>query len=139
MQLGLSLRPLRNHKEGLHQKNYLKRFCQVINFEGLSGKIIFKNGTLLQSPVFRIINVIGKSYREIAFWSPKFGFSESFIEHDSMNVRINNGSNLGFLGQIFWPGGLLTVPKGWTCSVDQKKPLRIGVPATGPQVPSVSL
>ena len=101
------------------------------NFEGLSGKIIFKNGKLLQSPLLRIINVIGKSYREIAFWSPKLGFSESFSNHDSTNVRISNGSSVDHLGQIFWPGGLKTVPKGYSTCSDEKKSLRIGVPATG--------
>ena len=98
------------------------------NFDGLSGKISFKNGTLSQLPIFRIINVVGKSYREIGFWSPKLGFSENFIEHDSMEVKIANSS--GILGPMFWPGGSLTVPKGWE-SNDEDKPLQIGVPAKG--------
>jgi hypothetical protein len=99
------------------------------NFDGLSGKISFKNGTLSQLPIFRIINVVGKSYREIGFWSPKFGFSEKLIEHDNMKVRIVNGSG-GSMGQMFWPGSLLTVPKGWAINVEEK-PLQIGVPASG--------
>ena len=57
------------------------------------------------------------------------GFSESFSNHDSMNVRISSyGDNLE---QIVWPGGLKTVPKGYCTCRDEKKPLRIGVPATG--------
>lgn len=98
------------------------------NFDGLSGKISFKNGTLSQLPIFRIINVVGKSYRERGFWSPKLGFSENFIERDSMEVKIVNSS--GILGPMFWPGGSLTVPKGWA-SNDEDKPLQIGVPAKG--------
>jgi hypothetical protein len=92
------------------------------NFKGLSGKISFKNDTLLSElPVFEIINVVGKSYREIAFWSPEFGFSKNVSDqHDNMEV----------LGPIFWPGGLQTIPKGWSCS-DEEKPLKIGVPAMG--------
>ncbi len=99
------------------------------NFEGLSGKIGFENGTLLQIPVFRIIKVVGKSYREMGFWSPKFSFSDKFIEHDGMKVGIVNGS-AGLLPQMFWPGGLQTVPKGCACSAVEK-PLNIGVPARG--------
>ncbi|MBA0565921.1 hypothetical protein Golob_010776, partial [Gossypium lobatum] len=36
------------------------------------------------------------------------------------------------LGPIYWPGGLQTVPKGWTSfEFDEDKPLKIGVPARG--------
>jgi hypothetical protein len=45
-----------------------------------------------------------------------------------MNVNGSSGDNLG---QIFWSGGLQTVPKGYCTCSDEKKPLRIGVPATG--------
>ncbi|XP_021820186.1 glutamate receptor 2.6-like [Prunus avium] len=62
------------------------------SFQGLSGMIEFKNSMLSQPPTFQIINVVGKSYREIAFWSPRFGFSESLIKHSDMKERIENGS-----------------------------------------------
>ncbi|KAG7941464.1 hypothetical protein I3843_16G044700 [Carya illinoinensis] len=107
----------------------LSHQIMLSNFEGLSGKINFKKGTLSQVPVFRIINVVGKSYKEIAFWSPEFSFLENFTQYDSLKVTIGN-SSAGFLGPIFWPGGLQTVPKGWTCSGDEKA-LKIGVPAKG--------
>ncbi|KAK4352094.1 hypothetical protein RND71_027612 [Anisodus tanguticus] len=51
------------------------------DFEGLSGKVSFKNGVILGKPIFRIINVIGNSYREVSFWSPEFGFSEDLVEY----------------------------------------------------------
>ncbi|KAM3237346.1 hypothetical protein P3L10_012375 [Capsicum annuum] len=73
------------------------------DFEGLSGKVIFKNGMLYQRPTFRINNVIGKSYREVSFWSPEFGFSEDLVEYNWVKLKIGNGG------------------------VD--KPLKIGVPA----------
>ncbi|KAB2030190.1 hypothetical protein ES319_D05G213800v1 [Gossypium barbadense] len=39
------------------------------NFEGLSGRIRFRNTTLLKHlPTFQVINVVGKSYREVAIW-----------------------------------------------------------------------
>lgn len=110
----------------------LKKLLEQImlsNFESLSGKINFKNNALSQVPVFRIINVVGKSYKEIAFWSPEFNFLENFIQYDSLNETIGKES-IGVLGPIFWPGGQLTVPKGWVCSAEEKV-LRIGVPANG--------
>ncbi|MBA0866832.1 hypothetical protein Goshw_024833 [Gossypium schwendimanii] len=64
------------------------------NFEGLSGRIRFRNTTLLKHlPTFQVINVVGP---------------------------------------IYWPGGLQTVPKGWTSfEFDEDKPLKIGVPDRG--------
>jgi hypothetical protein len=84
------------------------------NFEGLSGKISFKNSTLSKLPIFEIINVVGKSYKEVAFWSPEFGFSEDFTEHDREKVRVFNGSINGVMGHIMnmpsthlsWTAGL---------------------------------
>ncbi|XP_042015457.1 glutamate receptor 2.5-like isoform X2 [Salvia splendens] len=80
--------------------------------EFLSGKLIFKNGFLSQKPVFHIVNVIGKSYREVAVWSPELGFSGDQLH------------------SIFWPGGERSVPKGWSLG-SRERPLRIGVPARG--------
>ncbi|KAH0989948.1 hypothetical protein GBA52_001431 [Prunus armeniaca] len=99
------------------------------SFQGLSGKIEFKNGMLSQPPTFQIINIVGKSYREIAFWSPRFGFSENLIKHSDMKERIENGS-IQVLGPIYWPGGLLATPKGWI-PVEGERPLKIGIPARG--------
>ncbi|CAL8996363.1 unnamed protein product [Prunus brigantina] len=99
------------------------------SFQGLSGMIEFKNGMLSQPPTFQIINVVGKSYREIAFWSPRFGFSENLIKHSDMKERIENGS-IQVLGPIYWPGGLLATPKGWI-PVAGERPLKIGIPARG--------
>jgi hypothetical protein len=72
--------------------------------------------------------VVGKSYKEIEFWSPEFGFSENITEHDGEKVIVVNGSINGAMGPVFWPGGLQTVPKGWTYDAEGK-PLKIGVPA----------
>ncbi|KAL1540417.1 glutamate receptor 2.9-like isoform X1 [Salvia divinorum] len=87
------------------------------DFEGLSGRIIFKNGFLSQKPVFHIVNVIGKSYREVAVWSPELGFSGDQLRG-------------GRLSSIFWPGGERSVPRGWSLG-SRERPLRIGVPARG--------
>ncbi|XP_022766476.1 glutamate receptor 2.7-like [Durio zibethinus] len=99
------------------------------NFEGLSGRIRFENASLLQHGTFQIINVVGKSYREIAVWSPEFGFRENSDIHEGENSRFGNRS-MKELGPIYWPGGLQTVPKGWTSGAEDK-PMKIGVPARG--------
>ncbi|MCD7461541.1 hypothetical protein HAX54_046397 [Datura stramonium] len=99
------------------------------DFEGLSGKVSFKNGMLYEKPPFRIINVIGKSYREVSFWSPEFGFSDDLVEYNGVKLKIGNGLG-GSLGSILWPGGKQTFPKGWTIG-GLEKPLKIGVPARG--------
>ncbi|XP_058096307.1 glutamate receptor 2.7-like [Magnolia sinica] len=91
------------------------------NFKGLSGEIRFKDGKLANAPVFQIVNVVGRSYREIGHWSPLFGFSEHATREGSAE-----------LGPVFWPGGPPSVPRGWTATIDlvaDEKMLRIGVPA----------
>ncbi|GAB4852168.1 hypothetical protein Ancab_016358, partial [Ancistrocladus abbreviatus] len=98
------------------------------NFNGSSGNIRFKNGELAQTPTFQIINVIGKSYNEIACWSPALGFSRKIPQQiDRANPGIDVGNDMVELGPIYWPGGQLIVPKGWDSSM--KEPFRIGVPA----------
>ncbi|XP_028771771.1 glutamate receptor 2.5-like [Neltuma alba] len=109
-----------------------KEFSESIlasNFEGLSGKIRFKNGKILWPRALEIVNVIGKSYRDLAFWPPAFGFSKNLARHQLMEVTKNNGST-GTLETVYWPGNLLSVPKGWTYG-NEGKTLRIGVPAQG--------
>ncbi|XP_068651159.1 glutamate receptor 2.9-like [Aristolochia californica] len=101
------------------------------NFTGLSGQIGFKDGQLLQKgEVFRVINVIGKSYREIGFWSPEIGFSKIDETKLPTEPKQRVASFSAVLGAVFWPGGSVRVPRGWTASGVDQKPLRIGVPAT---------
>jgi hypothetical protein len=44
------------------------------NFSGLSGKIYFEEGRLLETPMLRIVNVVGKRYKEIDYWKKSLGF-----------------------------------------------------------------
>nr|XP_004292814.2 PREDICTED: glutamate receptor 2.9-like isoform X1 [Fragaria vesca subsp. vesca]XP_011458929.1 PREDICTED: glutamate receptor 2.9-like isoform X1 [Fragaria vesca subsp. vesca]XP_011458930.1 PREDICTED: glutamate receptor 2.9-like isoform X1 [Fragaria vesca subsp. vesca] len=121
------------HAIALAMKNaaskYLSQEIVSTEFQGLSGMMQFKNGMLSQSPTFQIINVFGRSYSEIAFWSPRFGFSDSMNKHLDMKERTNH-SYVQVLGPINWPGGLQAPPKGWTL-VDEERPLKIGIPARG--------
>ena len=110
----------------------LKEFSEkslFSEFDTLSGKTSSVNEKLLQSPTFTIINVIGKSYREMAFWSPTLGFSKNVVRHELLEIDTNNDST-GVLSTVYWPGGLHSVPRGWTHS-NEERPLKIGVPASG--------
>ncbi|XP_073135352.1 glutamate receptor 2.7-like [Henckelia pumila] len=99
------------------------------DFEGLSGRISFKNSLLKRKPVFQIVNVIGRSYKDAAFWSPGYGFVADVTELDGKEMRSGDEVVTG-LHSIYWPGGELAVPKGWTMG-SKERPLRIGVPAKG--------
>ncbi|TYG97379.1 hypothetical protein ES288_A10G034400v1 [Gossypium darwinii] len=96
------------------------------NFTGLSGEIQFERGMLSQNPTLRIVNVVGKKYKELDFWLPSFGFSRSLVneetEHDGNTAQ-------GLYGQVTWPDDLNQVrnPKGWAMPTNAR-PLIIGVP-----------
>ncbi|KAL7599489.1 hypothetical protein Lser_V15G25074 [Lactuca serriola] len=70
---------------------------------------------------FPIINVIGKYYRELGFWSEGLGFSEV------INDKTTYDTSLKSLGYIFWPGKPLHTPIGWAIPTNAN-PLRVGVP-----------
>lgn len=91
------------------------------DFQGLSGRFQFFNKKLAPGQIFQIINMIGKSYQELGFWSSKLGFSKTIAENVTYNSSMRN------LGQVIWPGGPWYTPKGWTLSTTAE-PLRIGVP-----------
>ncbi|KAI3688981.1 hypothetical protein L2E82_46927 [Cichorium intybus] len=99
-------------------RDFLKSILHT-EFNGVSGNISFKDGKLAQLPTFSIINVIGRSYREIDTWSPDFGFSNH-----------NVGSGEGSLDLIYWPGGTQRIPTGQAWG-NEGKPLKIGVPSKG--------
>ncbi|KAM4092980.1 hypothetical protein ACB094_06G080800 [Castanea mollissima] len=91
------------------------------DFHGLSGKVEFIDNKLVPVNIFQIVNVMGKSYRELGFWSDGQGFSENLTENAAYN------SSMRVLGQVFWPGAPLYTPSGWTLPISSN-PLRIGVP-----------
>ncbi|XP_022715797.1 glutamate receptor 2.7-like [Durio zibethinus] len=104
----------------------LLRNILSINFNGLSGKISFKAGELNQTQSLRIVNVVGKKYKEIDFWLPKSGFSKTPSEGE--NSGANDGETVKALaGIVIWPGNSLEDPKGWAMPTAEK-PMKIGVP-----------
>lgn len=47
-------------------------------FQGISGEFALVDGQL-QASVFEIFNVIGNSYQNAGFWTPKFGLSKKLV------------------------------------------------------------
>ncbi|KAK2976666.1 hypothetical protein RJ640_017409 [Escallonia rubra] len=109
---------------GSDRTNLSKNLLEGIsssNFGGLSGDIRFLDGKLSETPIYRIVNIGGKRYRELEFWSSKFGFSGNLNFEQSGKNRLSPSL-------IIWPGDLVArVPKGWTMPIAMKK-MRIGVP-----------
>ncbi|KAK9089035.1 hypothetical protein Scep_028117 [Stephania cephalantha] len=99
------------------------------SFEGLTGKFQFtKSDELTAAETFQLINVVGKSYRELGFWSKNSGFSRVLISNDTEVIQNNsNTSSMEILGDVFWPGGPLLAPRGWALP-NSNDPLKIGVP-----------
>ncbi|KAM3748285.1 hypothetical protein ACB098_05G096700 [Castanea mollissima] len=96
------------------------------NFTGLSGKIHFEENQLSESPVLRIVNVVGKKYKEVDFWIPDLGFSMSPFKEKNGSADFNYTTNT-LVGPVIWPGNLKEAPKGWEMPT-AAKPLKIGVP-----------
>lgn len=96
------------------------------NFSGLSGRIHFKEGQLLNTDILRIVNVIGRRYKELHFWLPTRGFSRTLNVKDENNSEVVDQTE-GLADDVIWPGRWKQVPKGWTMPTPEK-PLRIGVP-----------
>ncbi|XP_074373524.1 glutamate receptor 2.2-like [Apium graveolens] len=78
-----------------------------VDFNGLTGRVQFVKRKLAPSHVFGIVNVIGKSYRELGIWSEGSGFSKSTDDNDVYD------SSMQHLGHVYWPGEPLHTPKGW--------------------------
>ncbi|KAL2494792.1 Glutamate receptor 2.7 [Forsythia ovata] len=99
---------------------------QSNNFIGLSGEIRFHGGKLEQKSTFKIVNIVGKRYKELGIWSSKFGFSGSHVDEKGSGViSVDNMNDLSSL--VNWPGELDRVPKGWAMPTDAV-PMKIGVP-----------
>ncbi|KAK7362749.1 hypothetical protein VNO77_04870 [Canavalia gladiata] len=106
-------------------KIFLKEML-LANFLGLSGKIKFEHGQTFPSPILRIVNVIGKGYKEIDFWTEQYGFSKTL----SFELAGQNAAE-GLVGPVIWPGNLMRPPKGWSMPT-RAKPMKIGVPRKTP-------
>ncbi|KAF8408998.1 hypothetical protein HHK36_005069 [Tetracentron sinense] len=103
-------------------KKLLRRILGM-KFKALTGEFRFADGKLAPAHIFEIVNVVGKSYRELGFWVDGLGFSKNINKGEAYNT------SMGILGQVFWPGGPWSVPRGWDLPTIENRPLKIGVPA----------
>ncbi|XP_031104638.1 glutamate receptor 2.2-like [Ipomoea triloba] len=101
-------------------KTLLQKIAET-QWSGLGGRVQFQERISPPVDVFRIINVIGKSYNELGFWTEgqDRGFSEAIDVGAVYNKSMENA-----LGQVFWPGSPKSAPRGWEFPTY----LRIGVP-----------
>ena len=106
--------------EGKEEELLLEKILHS-NFHGLSGKVHFMNQNVAPTLIFQIINIIGRSYRELGFWSDSVGFLENIDDSANQSLSMKD------LGQVFWPGGSSNTPRGWNLPTNAR-PLRIGVP-----------
>ncbi|WOG98608.1 hypothetical protein DCAR_0417952 [Daucus carota subsp. sativus] len=113
----------RNMQVPKHRATFMEKMASV-HFYGLTGRVQYNARKLTPSHMFRIVNVIGKSYKELGTWSKGLGFSESIGDNAVYNSSMQN------LGQVIWPGQSLYTPKGWALS-NSSGFWRIGVPTEG--------
>ncbi|XP_027338141.1 glutamate receptor 2.7-like [Abrus precatorius] len=109
------------HKSSL-PNTLLGEICSS-SFLGLSGQIQFEAGQLYQNPILRIVNVVGKSYKELCFWTRQHGFTTNLPTGQG---RKNVAANTKCLSGVHWPGSLQQDPKGWNMPT-KKNPLKIAV------------
>ncbi|XAR57443.1 hypothetical protein NMG60_11025595 [Bertholletia excelsa] len=102
------------------------------SFTGLSGNICFHGGEPCDSPALLVVNVIGKRYKELGFWSSNFGFSKSPVwkEIEKADSSSSGNDNMKVWSDVLtWPGNLKRIPKGWSMPTEGSR-LRIGVQAS---------
>ncbi|KAK6934201.1 Receptor, ligand binding region [Dillenia turbinata] len=94
------------------------------DFNGLTSQIQFIDHKLPATKIFGVINIVGRSYRELGFWSENMGFMET------VEIGAKNFSSMENLEPVIWPKGPKTTPKGWTFPSSSNATLRIGVPTS---------
>ena len=101
-------------KEILHNK-----------FRGLSGNFDL---TDRQLPVYalQIINVVGRSWKHIGFWTLENGLSRQLNQN---GLKITGPASMLELNPVIWPGESTEIPRGWEIPARGDK-LRVGVPTS---------
>ncbi|KAF7072638.1 hypothetical protein CFC21_077742 [Triticum aestivum] len=89
-------------------------------FRGLSGNIDLSNRQL-QISTFRIINVVGKGWRDIGFWTAQNELSQHLNKTRQATTHLN---------PVIWPGESIEIPRGFKIPVSGKK-LQVGVCTSG--------
>ncbi|GER25342.1 glutamate receptor [Striga asiatica] len=106
--------------------NRVLEYILRTNMTGLTGRVAFNEDKSVVRPAFDILNVVGKGYRQVGYWSNYSGLSvmppEVFYDK-----KANRSSSSQVLGEIVWPGQTKVKPRGWVFPHNGRK-LRIGVP-----------
>ncbi|KAM3275466.1 hypothetical protein ACQJBY_044065 [Aegilops geniculata] len=89
-------------------------------FRGLSGNIDLSDRQL-QISTFRIINVVGKGWRDIGFWTAQNELSQHLNKTRQATTHLN---------PVIWPGESIEIPRGFKIPVSGKK-LQVGVCTSG--------
>ncbi|KAK4491272.1 hypothetical protein RD792_002008 [Penstemon davidsonii] len=96
------------------------------NMTGLTGNIAFGIDKSLIRPAFDILNVIGKDYKQIGYWSNYSGLS--VVPPEILYTKApNRSSSSQQLSRVVWPGKTMVKPRGWVFPYNGRE-LRIGVP-----------
>ncbi|KAL3843630.1 hypothetical protein ACJIZ3_001033 [Penstemon smallii] len=96
------------------------------NMTGLTGNIAFGIDKSLIHPAFDILNVIGKDYKQIGYWSNYSGLS--VVPPEILYSKApNRSSSSQQLSRVVWPGKTMMKPRGWVFPYNGRE-LRIGVP-----------
>ncbi|CAN6167021.1 unnamed protein product [Urochloa humidicola] len=106
---------------------FLKEILQS-KFIGLSGRFDLSDRELAVS-TFQIINIIGRGWREIGFWTAQNGLSRILNKSQSATIY---SSLLPDLNPVIWPGESIDIPKGFEVPASGKK-LQVGVHSSGYQ------
>ncbi|KAK3130095.1 hypothetical protein QOZ80_6BG0488810 [Eleusine coracana subsp. coracana] len=95
-------------------------------FIGLSGKFDLSGRQLVVS-TFQIINIVGRGWREIGFWTVQNGISRKLNQSKNGTTY---SSTLSDLNPVIWPGESIDIPRGFEIPVSGKK-LKVGVRSSG--------
>eukprot|EP01018_Ginkgo_biloba_P015159 Gb_26917 [translate_table: standard] len=101
------------------QGDQLLQLLLHTNFNGLSGSWQLTEGERAHS-VYEIVNVIGKSYGIVGYWSEERGLSKRA-------APTNRKEETWKPYDVIWPGGSSKVPRGWATPTNSNV-LKIGVP-----------
>ncbi|KAG2643573.1 hypothetical protein PVAP13_2KG344800 [Panicum virgatum] len=91
-------------------------------FRGLSGNfdVIDRQP---QVSFLQIINVVGRSWRHIGFWTLKNGLLRQLNQN---GLEITRSTSVLNLNPVIWPGESTEIPRGWELPASGNK-LRVGV------------
>ncbi|PIN07125.1 Glutamate-gated kainate-type ion channel receptor subunit GluR5 [Handroanthus impetiginosus] len=96
------------------------------NATGLTGQIAFDLDKFVIHPAFDILNVVGRGYKQIGYWSNYSGLS--VVPPETLYSKPpNHSSSNQQLRSVLWPGITTSKPRGWVFPRNGMK-LRIGIP-----------